>query len=190
MNTKHLITILTLLGILLICIAFSILLQNTYNIQKELIKYLRNKGFKLDTASLYIKEDSEYPLSMCDENTKEIECMGEAIYFDIDEYELIKNKNLKQNKMIFSLVAIYSYQDDTLSYTYRITYENGVLILKGNYLMKQNKYTCNKDYAYGINLIDYQDLCNDFENDLTEFYYQTKTIISNDQILNNLKKSK
>ena len=93
MNTKHLITILTLLGILLICIAFSILLQNTYNIQKELIKYLRNKGFKLDTASLYIKEDSEYPLSMCDENiyiniNKKCESLNVAVAASIILYEL------------------------------------------------------------------------------------------------------
>ena len=175
----NLITILVFLGIVIF------ILKGNYT-KNSVESYFLVNNFTKDESGLLVKKDPVYPLEQCNEYTNNQECMGQNIYFSLEDNNLLFNKNLKKDGVMFSLNATYSYVSKKIDYTYRITYKEGVLMLKGSYISPEKDYTCNKEYAFGIDNADYKDICKEFKYDLDEFYYESKTLISDSDILHEI----
>ena len=176
-----------IISIILITILISLeivvlILKGNYT-KNSIEAYFLANNFIKDESGLLVKKDPIYPLEQCNENTTNQECMGQNIYFSLEDNTLLFNKNLKKDGVMFSLNATYRYASKKIEYTYRITYKEGVLMLKGSYISPEKEYTCNKEYAFGIENTNYKDICKEFKYDLEEFYYEAVTLITDANIL-------
>ena len=171
--------------ILLAIFIVLIVILSRQSIEKKLINYIEKRDYVQDIGTLYIKNNTNNSINNCTNNSNN-DCYGQAYYFNVNSYELIENKNTLLNDTYFELIATYDYKNDSLTYTHRITYENGVLIFNGKY--DNNDYSCNLEYSYGIDVTEEDLFCKDVENDIKDFYYEAKLLISDTNLLEQMKK--
>ncbi len=152
--------------------------------QKKMTNLLERKGFTLNN-SLYVNDNIDNPAGSCRED-EATNCEGESKYFDIYSYELYMNKNILYDGVYMELTPSYYYVTDELKYTYRITYENGTAIIKGDYDGKD--MTCYLEYTHGFSFDSgYKSLCDDIESDIEDFYYYAKLLIKDHRIIEYMK---
>lgn len=180
-NKKIIIIVITMVLI----VSFIILLL-TQNLEKKLKTQLKQFGYENETSTLYVQENSEIKVNECVNML--YDCDSQAYYFNTEEYLLFKKKVSRKSSVFYELLPIYDFSNNTLSYTYRIQYQNGVVILKGEY-NTESDYLCSIEYSYGIDIKnDYYMLCDAIKPELESFKKYANNMFLDQAILNAMKK--
>ena len=182
LEKKHIILIVAVLVSIIIIIIGRFKKDNT---QERLLNIVTNKGFVQDTGSLYVLDSEKYPIDKC-ENTNN-DCFGETYYFDMSDYKLIKEEILISEGVKFDFTPTYDYKTSELTYYYRINYQNGSVIIKGDYIDKN--FNCDVEYAYGINAKNKNKYCNSLEDKVKDFYSYSIMFLDDSEILNKIHKN-
>lgn len=181
LEKKYIILIVAILVSILIIIIGRFKKDNT---QERLLNIITNKGFVQDTGTMYALDSDKYPLNKC-KNTNN-DCFGETYYFDVSDYKLIKEETLISDGVRFEFTPTYDYKTSELTYFYRVYYQNGAVIIKGDYVNKDFK--CNVEYAYGIKVNNKSNYCNNLENKVKEFNSYSLMFLTDSEILNKIHK--
>ena len=180
-NKKYIIIAVIALIIILILIISK---HTKDNFEKRLINILLENGYTKDIGTMYAYDNKEYSIQNC--NNIDDDCYGEIYYFDISSYELIKNEMLVLDNVKFDFTPTYDFKTGVISYYYRVNYQNGSLVFKGDY--KDETITCDLDYSYGITVDDKNVYCNNLEEKLADFETYSKMLLNNSQIISKMEK--
>lgn len=159
---------------------------------EKIISYITSQGYKLNpTTSMYYKKISKNNiLEYSNYVSKKIAAEYEINYFDNLNYKLIKEKLEYSDEIETSLTENYSYHDNLINFTYRINHDNNNVnaIYKGTYDIKNNKFTCNKEFSYGLKNTSIQNtICKKVEYDLKTFSFEVITFITDSSYLDYMK---
>lgn len=157
------------------------------NYKERLISTLEKAGYTIDTGSMYSLKSLEYPLEVCKDAT--YDCFGEEYYFDTANYKLVKDEILVSDGVVLNFTPTHDFKSDTTTYYYRVNYENGKVVLKGNY-KKNSEFTCEVEYSYGIKVFDKENYCSGLKDKMDAFYSYYLLLIDDVDIVNKMKESK
>lgn len=182
------------IGILILIIVIIILIFNLSTrktTQEKIINYITNIGFIQDSgSSLYAKKISE--LSLEEYNNKinqNVEANYEILYFNVDSYQLTKDEMSYSNNIHKSFNPTYDYTNNTLEYQYRINLNNTNVIIEGKYNSETQEFICTPLFSYQIDIDSAIDeICNKVKYDVEKFQYEAVTLITNANLIENIKK--
>lgn len=153
--------------------------------------YLISKGFvKEEDSTLYHKQVSNITRDEYDNkiNNKE-NSSYEMLYFNTYNYHFIKDKMTYEDDISKSFNPTYNYQDNTLTYIYRINLYNTNIIIEGSYDIDTEEFTCNPTFASEIDIDNAEnDICNSIKYEVIDFSYEALTLITSSDLLNDMKK--
>lgn len=182
-----------ILIVVLVIVGFIVLLRllSYKSPQEKIDKYITGKGFsKESNSTLYYKKISK--LSREEFNSDRdsgIDSEYEMLYFNIDTYQLLKDKLSYSSEIDSSFNPTYDYTNNKLTYDYRVVMNETNIIIKGDYNMETEEFTCERVFASQVDMKSVQEtLCNKIKYDVEEFKYEALTLIDNSRILNVMKK--
>lgn len=185
---KNIIYAIVLIVVVVITFALVKLTDTPYDTKIE--KLLADNSYTLVTNGLYSKQMSAGSLNNYNNCIKTSDtCKYEVNTFTMGLYELSKNIKEYNNEVASDLDIIYSYHDNTLTYTYRVNYKNSLIIFNGTY--NNSKFTCKKEFATGIDSSNSQDvICEKIKTKVLSFENETKVFFPNVNYINYIKKQK
>ena len=173
-----------------ILIIFRIVTNKSNNEKVE--TYIKKIGFKKQKDSdLYYKQISDINL---DQFFKLVEGDTYAdtsyLYFDLNNYHLIKVNMQYSNEVTSTLTATYNYKKDKLTYIYEVTGGDVSAMFEGEYMVEKKAFICEESYYNNIDV--YEDnnkeiICDKIELDIGEFYEELRHLITNPNLLNKMK---
>lgn len=183
--------------IIIITLAFIAILLTTVlilNLKKDtktqITNYLSNIGFdKYGNSFLYIKQTSENNLEDYNKDIEQnIETEYEVLYFNVDTFELTKDKMTYNDGITKNFTPTFNYSNDNLTYTYRIKYNNSNIIMEGTYYIETKYFTCKPAFSHQMDIEKTKKaICNKIELEMKIFEYEINTLIENPKLLNNMK---
>ena len=166
-KTKILLIVVLIFLIVMLVLSFT----KTDKFQTKLINYITKKNYVLDMGTLYKYKDSN--LEKCTENNNK-DCESTAMYFNVDTYDFYMNKHIKKDGAFFEFTPLYNYINKKITYNYRSTYNNGVLMYFGTY--NEDIFVCDLSYSYGVDA-DKKTICNYIKSEVEAFYKDAKRFI-------------
>lgn len=183
-NKKYIILIIVFVVLVIIFILAKVFKKDNFN--ERLITFITSKNYVKDTGSMYTYKDEEYPYNLCLKS--QIDCLGKQYYFDTNTYELVFDEILKSEEVEFSFTPTYDYKTSKITYYYRVHYQNGSVVLKGDY--NKDNYTCEVEYSYGIDIDDKSVYCDHLKDKLQDFSRYSRIFIDDTTLLNRMQKQK
>ena len=181
---RNIIIIVILAILVIIFILLKVFKKDNFN--ERLVTFLNSKNYVKDTGTMYAFEEEEYPYLVCKETTDD--CIGRKYYFDTSTYKLVLDEVFKTEGIEFSFTPTYNYQTSETSYFYRIRYQNGSIVIKGEY--SEDSFTCDVDYSYGISVTDKSVYCDPLEEKLETFNSYSHLLIDDMTLLKRMQNKK
>ncbi len=182
---------LIIVGIIIAIIILKVL--TTKPLEQRLAKYLTNIDFVQDEGSaLYYKQTSK--LSR-DEYLAKISAREqahyEALYFNTASYDLTEDELDYQDDIEISFNPTYNYQNQKITYTYRINVNNTNALIEGTYDQKSEIFTCEPTFAFNIEIDQsINDICDSIKLEVEDFQDTATTLITNYRLLEEMQKAK
>jgi hypothetical protein len=173
--------VLIIAGSIILIIIIFLLINRGDRFQNKLINYITKKDYIVDVGSLYKYKGNN--LNNCGYESVN-DCEGQAYFFDSVTYSYYMNKNVRKNGVLFEFTPLYNYKNDEITYTLRITYQNGVLMYEGIY--SKDKFTCEEEYVNGID-IEKTKMCKYAKNEANSFSTDARLFMSDSYLLNKIK---
>ncbi len=153
-------------------------------------KILRKNGYTNETgSSLYSKQISTLNLSQFNQKVKLGDsAVYEENYFDVTNYQFIKNKMEYSDGIQTNFTPKYDYTNGGLTYTYRVIInENSNVIFEGNYNSDTNAFACENTYAYDFDLSGNENIfCDKIEQNVKDFYLEMTSVIKNSSLIHDM----
>lgn len=165
------------------------LIINNKSTSKMLKNYLIEHNFQNEDG-LYVKQLSELNLDEYFENVDNgINSSYEKLYFDIDNYQLVKNTLNYYDGMSVFFSPMYDYKNSNLVYTKEINMNNNSIILEGDFNNTISKFNCSISNAENANLSDddKQFLCDNTKEEVVAFFNEASYLIIDDKILKKIR---
>ena len=179
MNNKKIIIV----AICLIIILIIVKLTTSSSTENTLKNYLKEQEFTNEKESnLYSKQLSNTSIEEYENDIiNKKDSKYEVIYFDIKNYQLIKNEMIYEDEIQTIFIPTYDFNKNLLTYTYRFVYNNTNVIFEGEYNLKTNKYTCENIYTYEFNFQTEKDepICNKIKYDVEDFKEEVQLFLKN-----------
>ena len=87
------------------------------------------------------------------------------------------------------LSATYDYTNGKLTYNYRVTYGSANIIFSGDYDSKNEKFTCDSEYTYDVDIVGNESVfCDKVKYNIVNFSRERLEFITNGKLLNYMKK--
>lgn len=188
MKKNIIITIISVL--ILLVIVLIIKLINTP--ERQLERLLKSQDFtNYNNSYLYTKQISTNNIKTHNQNVQNnIESEYTVLYFNIKNYQLTKDTIYYSDGILKNLTPTYDYTNNTLTYNYRIYYNNINIIFKGIYDINTKKFTCEPTYSYQINTENSKEtICNKVKAEIENFSYETRTFIEDYSLLQYMNKN-
>lgn len=182
-----------ILMVILGIIAFFVLLNLvTYRSTTErVVKYITRLGYQNDgESSLYSKQITDINLDQYfSQVEKKSTAKYEVNYFNVKEYQFIKNVMEYSDGIESTFSPKYDYKVEKLSYTYRIVIrDSSSVIFEGEYDASREDFTCENTYMYQFDLIGNEEaLCNKIRFDVENFYYEMRKLITNPSLIEKMR---
>ena len=189
MNKKKKIIIIVLSVILVLILV--LFLINNLNYENKIEKHITNLGFKYnDDTYLYSKQVSLNSYEEYKKNMEEgIDAEYEVMYFNSSTYELIQDKTTYSSDINKNLTSTYNYNNDNLSYIYRINFSNSNVIIEGSY--ENDSFTCKPIFFYQVDIDDsINTICEKLEFEVMNKYDEANTLFGNSKMQEYMKKNK
>lgn len=157
----------------------------------ELETYIVDAGFEnYNGTYIYTKQVSKNDMTKYnEEKVQGKNSEYEKLHFNIDSYELTKDKITYQDSIEKNITPTYHYKDDTISYTYRVIYNYTSIIIDGTYDTETKEFTCESTYAYQINMVDSKDaICDKIKTEIELFENEAKLLIQDADIIKYMKR--
>lgn len=156
-----------LLGIIIIVV----FLPNIYN--DPIRKSLTSFGFESSDDKLYYNKQLS---STSFEDYSKYGDTYDNLSFNFDNYTLNRNYMFYSDDIDVTYNFIYNYSNNNISFIARYVYKESNIILNGEYNVGKDKFICNTEVEYFIELDTSKELlCSDIENVIKE----TKIISDN-----------
>lgn len=153
-------------------------------------KILRKNGYANETgSSLYSKQISTLNLSQFNQKVKLGDsAVYEENYFDVTNYQFIKNKMEYSDGIQTSFTPKYDYTNGGLTYTYRVIInENSNVIFEGIYNSDTNGFSCENSYVHEFELEGNEDIfCKKIEQNVKDFYLEMTSVIKNSSLIHDM----
>lgn len=134
--------------VIIIIVLLSIIIKP--NIEKRITSYLLKQGYT-NNSDLYekqistlSKEEYDYYVSL------KVPVTYSKESFSIATFRLTRNIEDYQDSVTSSLTETFDYRDNSLIFTYRISYDAVNAIFKGEYDRETEEFICEKEFAYGV----------------------------------------
>ncbi len=161
-----------LIIVFLIVIAIIVLLSIIIkpNIEERITSYLLKQGYT-NNGDLYEKqistlkkEEYDYYVSL------KVPVTYSKESFSIATFRLTRNIEDYQEGVTSSLTETFDYRDNSLIFTYRISYDAVNAIFKGEYDRETEEFICEKEFSYGVLANNFQSTtCNLIKQQVEEF---------------------
>ena len=161
-----------LIIVFLIVIAIIVLLSIIIkpNIEERITSYLLKQGYT-NNGDLYEKqistlkkEEYDYYVSL------KVPVTYSKESFSIATFRLTRNIEDYQEGVTSSLTETFDYRDNSLIFTYRISYDAVNAIFKGEYDRETEEFICEKEFAYGVLANNFQSTtCNLIKQQVEKF---------------------
>ena len=152
--------ILIILGILIFLGGLKLLMYQSTS--DKVATYIQNKGFtkySSDDSFLYIKQISSLNLDQYLEKVeKGEESKYEAFYFNMNNYQVTKDKMSYEDEIDSEFSATYDYKIKKLSYRYKVVIGNANAIFDGEYDREKEQFTCDNIYSYHFDIEGKEDV--------------------------------
>jgi uridine kinase len=130
--------------------------------------------------------ESEYNIN----KNQNIDSTFDILYFNTSIFELTETKLEYSSEVSTSFIPVYNYQNNSLKYNYRITYNSTTVIYEGEYDLDDKTLTCNNIYAHDINLpTNENNICEEVKTNIDNFTLEIDKLITSQKLLNYMKKS-
>lgn len=184
-DNKKYIVIFGIIAVLLILILIAKVFKKD-NFEERLVTYITSKNYVKDVGTMYAYNDTVYPYELCSKANKD--CLGKTYYFNTATYELVLDELLKSEGVEFMFTPTYHYSNSKTTYYYRVSYNNGTIVIKGDY--NKNDFTCDVEYSYGIDVYDKNAYCGALEERLESFNSYARLLIDDMSLLNRMQDKK
>lgn len=184
--------IIIIISILVVILGFILIIKITTTPEKEIIKYLESINFtNYKNTNLYSKQLSKKNIDEFNNDVKHnIESSYKIMYFNIETYELTKDKIDYKDGITKNITPTFNYKNNKITYNYRIYYKNTTILIEGTYDIKTEIFTCNPTYTYQINIEKSKEsICNKVKLEIDNFAYEANTLIEDPKILKNVKEN-
>ena len=184
-NKKNLIIIIVVIALVLFGLKF-LLAKPT---SKKIEDYILSEGYKLNTDGFYQKQISSYGKEDYESMVNLDKKTEYQVYkLDIDNFELSEEYYEYENKITYYLLANYNYKTDILDYTYRITSDSLNVIFMGEYDIKKEEFSCNKQLSYGVSLDKTEEImCDKVKINTLIFMKYANSFLNNAEFKNYIK---
>jgi hypothetical protein len=158
---------------------------------EKLTTYLINNKFQYNDDSTYFKQLSDTSLDEYYNLVNEkVNTTYEEIYFDINNFQLLKNRMDYYNGTSITFSPMYDYKYSKLEYVEEVSLNNSKAIFIGKYIDKTMKFTCelSNENNMSINKSNQEILCNNIKDDVISFDYYARKLITDKTLLKEIRK--
>ena len=157
--------------------------------EEKVTNYIKKNGYTHEgNSTIYNKLISKDSLDDFEQKVSDgKDASYEENYFFVSQYQLIKNKMDCSDGIISSFTPTYDYKNGQLSYNYRISIAQSVIIFDGTYDYEKEKFTCENTYYYNYDIYrEKGEICNKIEYDVIKFYHEAFNFITSARLLDEM----